>query len=127
MSKRVLLAAVFLALLLWRSGLPKWIGLVYSAAYVIGFLALFGIAARQGDLGPAPPGAHLPPHLRQRAFGVGGPYTLTLRTFPPPANPTFSVQGMSRALPGSSEARQTYEAVQDGFADPPKAPLTVAA
>ncbi|GAA3926291.1 MMPL family transporter [Actinoplanes auranticolor] len=30
-----------------------------------------------------------------------------------------------RALPQSSEARQTYEAVQEKFADPPKQPLTV--
>ena len=30
-----------------------------------------------------------------------------------------------RALPRTSEARQTYEAVQGRFADPPKAPLTV--
>jgi RND superfamily putative drug exporter len=30
-----------------------------------------------------------------------------------------------RALPKSSEARQTYEAVQDKFADPPKQPVTV--
>ncbi|MFI7547003.1 MMPL family transporter [Actinoplanes sp. NPDC049599] len=30
-----------------------------------------------------------------------------------------------RALPRTSQARQTYEAVQDGFADPPKQPLTV--
>ncbi|AGZ41137.1 MMPL family transporter [Actinoplanes friuliensis] len=30
-----------------------------------------------------------------------------------------------RALPRSSEARQTYEAVQGRFADPPKAPLTI--
>ncbi|MEV6633702.1 MMPL family transporter [Actinoplanes sp. NPDC051470] len=30
-----------------------------------------------------------------------------------------------RALPRSSEARQTYEAVHGRFADPPKAPLTV--
>ncbi|MEV4343290.1 MMPL family transporter [Actinoplanes sp. NPDC049596] len=32
-----------------------------------------------------------------------------------------------RALPKSSEARQTYEAVQGNFADPPKAPLTIVA
>ena len=30
-----------------------------------------------------------------------------------------------RALPRTSEARQTYEAVQDRFADPPKQPVTV--
>lgn len=30
-----------------------------------------------------------------------------------------------RALPRTSEARQTYEAVQGRFADPPKAPLTI--
>jgi RND superfamily putative drug exporter len=30
-----------------------------------------------------------------------------------------------RALPKTSEARQTYEAVQEDFADPPKQPLTV--
>jgi predicted membrane-bound dolichyl-phosphate-mannose-protein mannosyltransferase len=34
-------AAAFLALLLWRSGLPRWIGGAYVAAYILGFLALF--------------------------------------------------------------------------------------
>jgi predicted membrane-bound dolichyl-phosphate-mannose-protein mannosyltransferase len=34
-------AAAFLALLLWRSGLPRWVGWGYAAAYVVGFLALF--------------------------------------------------------------------------------------
>lgn len=33
--------AAFLALLLWRSGLPRWIGGVYAAVYVVGFLAYF--------------------------------------------------------------------------------------
>ena len=34
-------AAIFLALLLWRSGLPRWVGPVYAVAYLIGFLAMF--------------------------------------------------------------------------------------
>lgn len=34
-------AAVALAVLLWRSGLPRWIGGVYAAAYLVGFLAYF--------------------------------------------------------------------------------------
>jgi hypothetical protein len=34
-------AAAFLALLLWRSGLPRWVGPAYGVAYVIGFLAMF--------------------------------------------------------------------------------------
>jgi len=34
-------AAAVLAVLLWRSTLPRWIGGVYAAAYVIGFLAYF--------------------------------------------------------------------------------------
>jgi dolichyl-phosphate-mannose-protein mannosyltransferase len=34
-------AAGVLAVLLWRSTLPRWIGGVYAAAYVIGFLAYF--------------------------------------------------------------------------------------
>ena len=33
--------AAALAVLLWRSGLPRWIGGVYTVAYVIGFLAYF--------------------------------------------------------------------------------------
>jgi predicted membrane-bound dolichyl-phosphate-mannose-protein mannosyltransferase len=34
-------AAAALAVLLWRSDLPRWVGAVYAAAYVIGFLAYF--------------------------------------------------------------------------------------
>ena len=34
-------AAVFLAVLLWRSGLPRWVGGVYAAAYVVAFVAYF--------------------------------------------------------------------------------------
>ena len=34
-------AAVFLALLLWRSGLPRWIGAVYAGLYLVGFMAYF--------------------------------------------------------------------------------------
>jgi dolichyl-phosphate-mannose-protein mannosyltransferase len=34
-------AAAALAVLLWRSTLPRWIGGVYSVAYVIGFVAYF--------------------------------------------------------------------------------------
>ena len=34
-------AAAVLAVLLWRSGLPRWIGGAYAVAYVIGFLAYF--------------------------------------------------------------------------------------
>jgi len=32
---------VVLAVLLWRSNLPRWVGGAYAVAYVIGFLAYF--------------------------------------------------------------------------------------
>jgi len=34
-------AAALLAVLLWRSGLPRWLGGAYSALYVVGFIAYF--------------------------------------------------------------------------------------